>query len=46
MCNRELSVLISMPFDAEPRLEESVIALDKDAFLPAASRKVQKIGKN
>jgi len=37
-------VLISVPF-AELRVEGSVMALNEDGFLPAAFRKVQKIGK-
>ena len=39
--NRDLSVLRL----TELRVEESVMALDEDGFLPAAFRKVQKIGK-
>jgi len=37
-------VLISIPFDGL-RVVGRVIALDEDGFLPAAFRKVQKIGK-
>lgn len=45
MGNRDLSVSSFQCRLTEPRVEGSVMALDKDNFLLAAFRKVQKIGK-
>ena len=45
VCNRDLSVLTSMPFDGTSNGGKRYMGLDEDAFLPAAFSKVQKIGK-
>ena len=44
VCNRDLSVLTSMPFDGTSN-GGSDMGLNEDGFLPAAFRKVKKKGK-